>query len=249
LAAKKSQANDDTGYGECMAKWYELRALMQEMGCHFCGRSDSMTLEHMDPKEKKRSKDGKRTVCLSEYTKWPSIGGPAAMDREFNLKSVKPSCFNCQLMQLTCTAMQPRENVASLPDGKSKGTKAEKAAYKRKWQLINRYKKQDYVNRYKLKKSGGKCEDCDFRMVPLSFPLSSIIPGKMGYPHAFHTAHKSELDWEATIGKLVNSNLSYETEKPKIDKELKRCRILCFCCAQVETNSRATVPGPSLEGN
>ena len=67
---------------------------------------------------------------------------------------------------------------------------------------------QNYVNRYKLKKSNGKCEDCEFRMVPYSFPLSSIIPGRQGYPHAFQTAHRSELDKEATIGKLVFSNVS-----------------------------------------
>jgi hypothetical protein len=248
LIAKKTQANEDTARGECMAKWFELQALMQEMGCFFCGRSDSMTLEHRVPSEKKLDKEG-NTVCLSEYPKWTTIGGPSGMQREFDLESTVPSCYNCQSMQLTHSAMQPKIETASLPDGRKNGTKAESDAYDRKWQLINRYKKQDYVNRYKLKTSGGKCEDCAFQMVDYSFPLSSIIPGQHGFPHAFQTAHKSELDWEASISKLVTSHLSFAKAKPKIDKELKRCRILCFCCALTETNSRATVPGPSLEGN
>jgi len=245
LVAKKSQENPDTKYGECRAKWYEIKAQLQEKGCILCGCDDGMTVEHTKPEEKMRDKKGD-TVDLSSYTKWTTLGSHEAMQAEFDKPSVVPMCINCQSMQPTGNAMKPKLDPDSLPDGKTgkSATKEETAAYNKKWLLIERRKKQAYVNGKKLELA--QCAECEFRVVPWG---SDFTPGVTGYPHSFQFAHRSELDKEEAVSKIVNSCKSFKTAKPLLDKEMARSRMLCQCCGKTETEERVDVPGPSEEGN
>jgi len=247
---KKSHENPNTKYGACRAKWFEIKRNLEEEGCSVCGCTDGMTVEHTIPSEKKRNKHG-NTVCLSKYSKWASLGGPQAMQEEYDKPSVVPMCINCNLMQPTCTHMQPKLNPDDLPNGKWNGTPEEAAAYDKKWHLVEKLKKKAYVDNLKLNyvnSSGnvGECEECIMEVIPHG---SKWRPEYTGYPHVFQFAHRSELDKDDGVGELVHSCRSLKTEKPKIDKEIARSRMLCMCCADAENQARESCPGASEEGN
>tara|TARA_X000001036_G_scaffold418897_1_gene438180 strand:- start:6 stop:899 length:894 start_codon:yes stop_codon:yes gene_type:complete len=241
LIAKKSKEKPTTKKGACRAKWYELRAQLQEMGCAECGWHgvDAMTVEHTKPEEKMRDKKGK-PVCLGRYSEWFSLG-PTAMQAEFDKESVVPMCLTCQLMQPTHTAMKPKLDPASLPEVRKCD---DRAAYEKKYHLTERRKKQNYVDGEKLEI--GECAECWMRVVPFG---STYAPGHSAYPHAFQWAHRSELDKGQSVSAIAASTQSFETCKPELDREMGRSRMLCMNCGHVETQARQRAPGPSEEGN
>jgi hypothetical protein len=241
LIEKKTQENPDTKRGACRAKWLEIRARLEEHGCVACGRNDAMTVEHGIPELKMRDKKGD-SVNLGSYGNWPTFGGPAAMEAELQKPGVVPMCVNCQLMQPTHDAMKPKINPDDLPDVR---VCDDQAAYNKKHDLVVRDEKRYYVDTIKINEFG-KCEDCGLVVVPSD---QHYEPGANAYPHAFQFAHRSELDKEHNVSKLVTSRATLKTEKPKIDKEISRCRLLCMCCGHLETRARSNEPGPSEEGN
>tara|TARA_X000001036_G_scaffold163351_1_gene155037 strand:- start:6 stop:905 length:900 start_codon:yes stop_codon:yes gene_type:complete len=242
LIAKKTQEKPTTKRGACRAKWFEIREQMQELGCAECGWHgvDAMTVEHTDPSEKKRDANG-NPVCLGEYAKWKTLGGPAAMQAEFDKPSVIPMCHICQAMQPTHNAMKPKLDPATLPEVSQY---VDMAAYMKKYHLTETRKKMDYVDGKKL--AIGECAECWMRVVPFG---SAYAPGHSAYPHAFQWAHRSELDKGQGVAKIVNSRQSFDTAKPKLDREMGRSRMLCMNCGKVETDARQRAPGPSEEGN
>lgn len=46
---------------------------------------------------------------------------------------------------------------------------------------------------------------------------------------------------------IVASTRTFTTCKPKLDKEMAHCRLLCMCCHQTETDARKHAPGASEE--
>lgn len=240
LATKKTQQNPTTKLGACRAKWREIKAKLEEDGCSLCGSHDGMTVEHTKPEEKMRDKKG-NTANLGEYRKWTVLGGPEAMQAEYDKPSVVPMCFNCQFMQPTHTAMKPKIDPDLLPEVSQCD---DKAAYKKKRNLTQRCDKREYVNYEKV--FIGKCADCNYRVVRHG---DEWTPGVSGWPHAFQFAHRSELDKEDGVAKIVSSRLSYKSAEPLLDAEMARCRLLCMCCGKTETEERTDAPGPSEEGN
>ena len=108
--------------------------------------------------------------------------------------------------------------------------------------LLAKREKLDYVDGIKL--AIGGCADCTMEVVPHG---AVWRPGQSGWTHVFCFAHRSELDKEHTVAYLVANGPKLATVKPKLDKEIARCRLLCACCNKVETNARADAPGPSEE--
>ena len=242
LRDKKSKDNPTTKFGACRAKLHELQAQMQELGCAECGWHgvDAMTFEHTDPSEKMRDAKG-NTVDLGDYPKWTTLGGPAAMQAEFDKPSVIPMCFNCQLMQPTHNAMKPKLDPDTLPEVRKCD---DKTAWQKRYVLIEKRKKRGYVDGKKL--GVGECAECWMKVVPFG---SAYAPGHSAYPHAFQWAHRSELDKGQSVAKIVVSGQSFEMAKMKLDREMGRCRLLCQNCGHVETQARKGAPGPSEEGN
>lgn len=241
LIMKKTQANPDTKFGACRAKWLELKAEAEATGCSLCGCNDAVSFEHVDPNTKMRftcTKEKGKPLELSHYSHWPVHGGPSAMQAEREKCTVL--CLNCHWMQPTGNAMK-RIFAESLPDGNSV---FDEKAYAKKWKLKQKNKKLDYVDAQKLEV--GKCDDC----IAVVVPRGDIWrPGQSYWPHCFQWAHRSELDKGDGVAKLVTQRTSLATAKPRIDEEIARCRLLCMCCGQVETGKRASAPGPSEEGN
>lgn len=237
---KESQKKSTTKAGACRDKWLELKAKMDDDGCVLCGCTDGMTVEHTKPEEKMRNKKGK-PVQLSSWTYWPTLGGPEAMQAEFDKPSVVPMCMNCQFMQPTHNAMKPKQDYESIDPRIVAGDS--KSYHKRRF-LAVRQEKQAYVDAKKLEI--GKCTECEYRVVPRG---EHFTPGMTGYPHAFQWAHRSELDKGKCVAKIVNYYSTLKVAKPLLDKEIARCRLLCMCCGRTETDARNSAPGPSEEGN
>ena len=242
LIQKKSQANPDTKQGACKRKWYEIKEQLEELGCVECGWNgvDAMTLEHTDPSKKKRDEKGD-PVCLSQYAKWPALGGPEAMQTEFDMESAVPMCLNCQLMAPTHDAMKPKLDPDTLP---TVSQYVDRAAYQKKRHLTEKHKKMDYVDSKKL--AIGGCAECWMKVVPFGVEYT---PGYSGYPHAFQWAHRSELDKGRGVAVVVTDRRSFKRSKPELDEEMARSRLLCMNCGHVETQERKNAPGPSEEGN
>jgi hypothetical protein len=237
LIGNKAHANPKTKHGACRAKWYALKADAEKLGCAECGCNDAISFEHTDPSTKIVDDKG-RTFGLAEISKWTKHG-PEAMQAERNKCIVL--CRNCHCMQSTNLAMQEKIDPSLLPDARYR---VESAAYLKKYQLVELRKKQEYVD---AKKFGiGGCAVCQMRVVPSA---SDWWPAHTGWPHVFQFAHRSELDKEDGVANIVTRRISFKTAKPLLDREMERCRLLCMCCGQVETDARATEPGPSEEGN
>ena len=183
--------------------------------------------------------DQGRTVCLSHHQSWLKLGGPDAMQAEREKCIVL--CFNCHWMASTGNVMQERINPDSLPVMKQ-GDNPQ--AYHKRNHLVNKRKKQDYVDAKKIEIGG--CAECQMKVVSRG---SDWTPADSGWPHVFQFAHRSELDKDMSISRIVDSKRTFDNDKGRLDREIARCRLLCMCCGQVETDERATEPGPSEEGN
>ena len=51
-----------------------------------------------------------------------------------------------------------------------------------------------------------------------------------GNYHAFHFAHKDEVDKKFTIADMVHNRQSPATAIPKLDKEMPKCNLYCANC-------------------
>ncbi len=232
--SKKSHEDPNTKLGACRKAWFHIKQELVEEGCIECGCTDGMTVEHSDPTVKMRNQKG-QTVDLGDYHKWTTIGGPDAMKKERRKQGVVPMCLNCHMMQPTHLAMKERTNTNAF-DSLNRST--DRSEYIRLWQAIERQKKQDYVNSLKLQV--GKCEECEYYVVPRGSPWR---PGQTGWPHAFQWAHRAEKNKEISIADIARSNISFCRAQSMIDKEIAKCRLLCMCCGKTETESRALNPG------
>jgi len=240
LQADATKWTSSTKMGMCRNKCLEIKAQLEEEGCVLCGCTDGMTVEHTDPNEKMRNKKGVK-INLGDYGKWASLGGPEAMQAERDKPSVVAMCINCQSMQPTNNSMKEKIDPKSLPNVHRTENEP---LYRKRRHLVVKHEKMAYVNAKKL--AIGKCENCEYRVVPWG---SGWRPGQTGYPHAFQWAHRSEIDKGKSVSILVTSHLTFEKAKPKLDKEMARCRLLCMCCGKTETDTRKKAPGPSEEDN
>jgi hypothetical protein len=84
--------------------------------------------------------------------------------------------------------------------------------------------KRMHVNADKLRR--GRCEHplcCDPRT-----NQPRIVASKM--EHAFHFAHKNEVEKLFSVAKMVTSRQSPATAIPKLDKEMPKCNVYCANC-------------------
>ena len=118
-----------------------------------------------------------------------------------------------------CHALEKSHNLHkgtdldNLIDGSS-------AKYKRKYIL----EKRAHVNADKLRR--GRCEHprcCDQRTGQARVVTPEIY-------HAFHYAHKNEVEKRFSISKMVANRSCPATCIPKLDKEMRKCLVYCANC-------------------
>jgi len=229
--ATKSQNKLTTKAGACKQKYAELQAFAEDVGCCLCGCNDATQYDHMDTTTKMRDAKGV-PVDISNFGRWTTLGGPVAM--EFEAKTL------CRVLCCNCHAMQETHNVfrgASSSDYEDVSAAVDFKRYQQKRVRKIIEDKQQYVNALKLKI--GECAECALVVVPRD---QTWTPGVSGHPHVFQFAHKDERIWSHRVAALVASRRIFETERPLIDTEIGKCRLLCGCCHQVETARRFSVP-------
>lgn len=229
---QKSRNKPSTKQGECKALVRKMQSEAREEGCALCGCNDALEFQHVDARSKILDKHG-NTVGLAEYARWPMLGGPEAMLKEREKCIIL--CTNCHRME---TANDSYWSLKS-DDLANVSRKDNAPAYDKKKHLQIKEEKRQYVN--SLKNNTGKCEECTAEVVQST---AECIPGKRYLPHCFDYAHISELSkgdekgMFGTVAKLVYSGRNIKREKPNIDREIAKCRLLCACCHRVETNRR-----------
>ena len=190
---------------EIKAKW------AANGGCQVCHTCDTDVLS--GDHEGRLGKDDPGQ-CLSAV--WWAVNGGAEALREHYLGPNGAVTCKC----LFCHHLEPSHSIheGADPDDLAEGSKAK----------IHRdytTKKQARANKEKLE-GRGKCEH------PLCCDPFTLLPRVVeeGNCHAFHFAHKDEVDKKFTIADVVNNKQSPATAIPKMDAEMPKCNLYCANC-------------------
>jgi hypothetical protein len=177
------------------------------------------------------AKEGDETLrkkhALSHYTWWAGNGGVEAMRAEVD-KGVNWPCRFCHTLEKTSNQANKYEDLETMPEGKSYGTKEEVKQYGRKRKAKIVYPKQQHVDAHK--REIGCCELCKRPVVE-------------GQEHAFDFDHidastkmkgKDTLAGErgGVCGLVRNhaSRAALDKIKNILDNEMSLCRLLCRNC-------------------
>jgi hypothetical protein len=150
---------------------------------------------------------------------WSRSGGVDAMRAE--ARKCTPLCRMCHMLDPASTASNERR---AYPD------KVKEENYDTRYEFTNarchaqyRKEKRDYVNR--IKRCNGKCANPNCQRDGPSDGLCTE-----GFEQCYDFDHIVEKTKKYTISELVHSNATLKAEKPKIDAEIAKCRLLCRNC-------------------
>ena len=179
-------------------------------GCAICGCCDADVLS--GDHEGRQGKDDHYQRLDANWWAWN--GGADAMHAHYlgSNTTVRCLCLFCHSLEES----HDFYNGAKLDD-LAKGSVAKCS---RKYIL----KKRTHVNAEKLRR--GKCEHpscCDPRTGQPRLVASEIA-------HAFHFAHKNEVEKLFSIAKIVTNRQSPATAIPKLDMEMPKCFVYCANC-------------------
>ena len=181
-------------------------------GCEVCDCCDTDVLSGDHEGRLGKADEGQRlNACW-----WAVNGGAEALLKHYLWPNSTVRCL-C----LFCHHLEKSHNIhtGANPKDLAEGSKAKR---ERDYKL----EKQAHAN--KEKKRRGKCEHllcCD----PFT-GLPRVV--EEGNCHAFHFAHKDEVDKTFGISKMALSTQSPATAIPKLDKEMPKCYVYCANCHQ-----------------
>ena len=211
-AQHKSQTKGEHNEtAKCLRVIAEIKAQwVANGGCKVCGCCDMDVLS--GDHEGRQGKDD-HLQCLSAFW-WTCNGGAEALREHYLGPNSTVRCL-C----LFCHSLEKSHNIhkGADPDDLAEGSDAKR---KREYLL----KKQAHAN--KEKKRRRKCEHplcCDWRTGQPRVVTEETC-------HAFHFAHKDEVDKTFTIAEMVNRGSSPATAIPKLDKEMAKCYVYCANC-------------------
>ena len=178
----------------------------------------------------------RKTWALSDYNKWPSLGGVPAMRAE-EAKGMQWICGFCHNLEASGTAANRCPNPSTMPDGKWNGTPEEIKAYTAKKKAECKYPKQQYVDA--RKRAIGRCKHCH----------RSVVEGQ---EVCFHFDHRDEstkmrktkglCTKNGGVSGMVNctansARLDAPGFKDLFDAEMDdKCDLLCHNCHHRKTN-------------
>ena len=210
--AHKTQFEGEHNEGaKCRRVIKEIKAYWAAHGgctvCHTCD-TDVLSGDHED----RLGKDDHRQCLSADWWAWN--GGAEALRKHYLGPNSTVKCL-C----LFCHSLEPSHDIheGADPEDLAEGSRA-------KFQREYRLDKQAHVN--EEKKRRGKCEHpqcCD------PFTLLPRVVTEGNY-HAFHFAHKDEVDKTFGIGKMVTNGLSPAIAIPKLDEEMPKCHLYCANC-------------------
>ena len=210
--AYKSQAEGENNeVAKCRRVIEEIKAHWAgNGGCTVCGCCDTDVLSGDHKGRQGKDAEGQ---CL-DAAWWTMHGGAEAL-REHYLgpnTAVQCLCLFCHYLEKSHD-IHTGADLKDLADGSDA-----------KIQRDYRLDKQAHAN--KEKKRRGKCEHpqcCDRRT-----GLPRVVTATTC--HAYHFAHKDEVDKMFTIAKMVANTKSPATAIPKLDKEMAKCNLYCANC-------------------
>ena len=205
----KSQRNPTTKKGACYWKAVELRT----GNCSKCDK-------HTDKLQYDHRRDEEKIHEVLRYAYWAWHGGVDAMIKEAN--KCDPKCYDCHCdYEADGINHDIHNRKYATTEEMPTTTLAQKIAkYKREYLDA----KMNYVNDIKMRI--GCCQECSKRIVSrkdcLTFPF----------------AHKDATTKKSSVSDLVNKSTTLKREKPFIDEEIEKCRLLCHDCHSQETRDR-----------
>ena len=216
-AYKSKREGEHSEDAQCRRLIAELKAhWAANGGCHVCGTTDVDVLS--GDHEGRQGKDAHRQALDAAW--WAYHGGVAALRAHYLGKgtSVRCLCHFCHFLADSHN-LHTGADVTTLEEGS-------KAKRGRQYKLV----KMEHVNREKRRR--GACQHprcCDPRTQRPRVVVASTEHVR-GTEHAFHMAHKDEVDKDFTIAKMVNNRQSPKTAMPKLDAEMAKCNLYCANC-------------------
>ena len=208
VAHKSQTEGEHSEIAKCRRVIEEIKAKwVLNGGCKVCGCCDTDVLsgDH-------EGRMGKEDVGQKLDAFWWTMHGGAEALREHYLgpnSTVKCKCLFCHSLEKS-HSIHEGADPKDLAEGRHRDYKL---------------KKQAHAN--KEKKRRRKCEHprcCED--TPDNLPR--VVED--GNCHAFHFAHKDEVDKTFTIAKMVGNTQSPATAIPKLDKEMAKCNLYCANC-------------------
>jgi len=172
-----------------------------------------------------------KPLCLSDYPKWPKVGGVPAMEVEAE-QIEKWICHCCHRLEPTSASGRRCADPATMPEGKRRGTPLETQQYNARRHAKVVYPKQQHVDA--RKRAIGACAKCKRAVVPGTEPafefnhLDEATKCKGGLFRQF-----------GGVGGLVGKNAkaaALDQVRDLLDAEMDKCELLCSNCHHRHTN-------------
>jgi hypothetical protein len=223
LNAKSRTEGPNCSVAACKAAWEELQATKFAI-CGKCGATRAPEADHVDPKGLIDPKN-KKVHIVSDYKWWACHGGVPALRAEAASKC-EPICRMCHTIEETSSA----GNRVRHPDTYAVvRNKDDKKVYEQRRKAQIKYPKMKYVDDVKRHLNG-----CAHLYCPGDGPKDWVHK----HPQCGDWDHLDEVDKKICIAQIVNSTKKVSVAKWKaaIDKELRKCRLLCRNCHHCRTH-------------
>jgi hypothetical protein len=222
IKTKSAADGPNNQIAACKAAWEELKRTTFST-CGKCGAMRAIEADHVDPKGLIDA-NNKKVHRVSHYYWWPRYGGVPELLKE--AAKCEPICRMCHTIEETSAAGNRYTRPDAYPFVRKKD---DPKAYNARVHAQAVYPKQQYVDA--LKRHIGGCAH-------LGCPGDGPTDWVHKYPQCGDFDHVDETDKEICIGNIANSSKKglVAEWKAAIDKELRKCRLLCRNCHHCRTN-------------
>ena len=249
--ATASQANPATLWAQCVAEWARMRAAPDAV-CRHCGTTRALEANHR-ANFSERAKahaamvktHGRAAADAHHPPEWRKLGmlsQPShwASERAGGVEAMRRELAKCEWLCACCHRLDACSDTA--PKNASDSAKVKRDVYAAHRNFLNarnsariRQQKRAYVNA--LKREAGYCERLD---CPEDGPNDGACDA--GFEACFDWDHQDEVRKTTAVANLVNNAQSFETAKPAIDAEVRKCRLLCCNCHKTKPQWLAAAP-------
>ena len=223
----KSRAEGNSQAAACKRAWEKLQSSTFAK-CGVCGAVRAVDANHVDPKGKIDA-NNKKVHDVSQYMWWSWHGGVPELLKE--AAKCEPLCRMCHTIETTSKSGNRIRHPDEYP---VVSQYVDPKAYHARHSAQTRYPRQQYVDA--LKRHLGGCAH-------LHCPDDGPDDWVDKHPQCGDWDHVDETDKEICIAKIValTKNTPVAEWKAAIDKEVRKCRLLCKNCHHCRTHKKITI--------